>query len=61
MSCRVGVRVDIRSMQVQERRVDVLVEVDVQIESIAGQVGRKLQVVHVVGHDWLCEAAADVL
>ena len=61
MSCRVETRVDIRSMQAQKRRIDVLVEVDVQIESIIGHIGRKLPVVHVVGHDWLCEAAGDAV
>jgi hypothetical protein len=38
-----------------------LVEVDVQIESIIGHIGRKLPVVHVVGHDWLCEAAGNAV
>ena len=48
-------------MHAQERRIDELVEVDVQIESVAGHVGRELPVVHVVGHDWLCEAAGDAV
>lgn len=61
MSCRVEILVCIRSMQAQECRIDQLVEVDVQIESVAGHVSRKLLVVHVVGHDWLCEAAVDVV
>ena len=56
MGCRIEILVGIRSMQAQERRINELVEVDVQIESVTGHVGRKLPVVHVVGHDWLCEA-----
>jgi hypothetical protein len=45
----------IRSMQAQKRRIDVLVEVDIQIEAVVGHVGGNIPVVHVVGHDSLCE------
>ena len=61
MGCRIEILVGIRSMQAQERRINELVEVDVQIESIIGHIGRKLPVVHVVGHDWLFKTAGDAL
>jgi hypothetical protein len=54
MSCRVKILVGIRStetwsMQTQQRRVDVLVKVDIEIEAIVGHAGRKLPVIHAVG------------
>jgi hypothetical protein len=40
-------------MHAQKRRIDVLVEVDIQVEAVVSHVGRKLPVEHVVGHDSL--------